>query len=667
MELQADIGRLSPIGHLFCRTRKVEALTQKPERAATWKRVQLSSDERAIYDSVETCCRATWPGVADSWGFQMNLLMAYRMTASCMPAAMEYFAEKLSQTEASIWSDEIEELETDNDDRTKSLWTSSARSSFLELVTFYNRSVQRDSKFEELVQALDTIWKEDERNGRKPRKVVIFSFFRRTLTYLARSLRQRNIKNRMIHGGVSIDDREAAIEEFLESESVPILLTSEVGGEGIDLQRASVLVNYDLPWNPMVVEQRIGRIDRIGQQSPRIVIVNLVIENSVEEYVLQRILDKIQIFKNSIGEMDEIVGEEIEKLTASALRGELSRGEVDAQVEQRASAISTRMHQARELLTKVDGLMAADQALLDEIGSIVGERQIPSEPELLKFINKALALYHSGCQLPSSVLHKVVEVDLRRIASALDGHATDMGDDAYLFIRKVANGVIKLTFSREVAYSHPYVELIHLQHPLTRYALVAVLKESQHLKSAFSLALRTDLLETGKYGFLVATVHIRGHRPHTRLVGIIANLNDDQGWCEPEVVNQILVSLLDGGQDVNAEPLSEMEFQNLYSKLVNGLHEMIKEVEEREAKLDQARSERQFGARLGTLEFLARRAKDRLDALIERGAAEFAIRMGKARLAKTQRDLESFMAIPRATSWDSVEHEEIAVGLLTVF
>ncbi len=71
----------------------------------------------------------------------------------------------------------------------------------------------------------------------------------------------------MIHGGVPMDDRERAIDDFLERTDAPVLLASEVGGEGIDLQAASVLFNYDLPWNPMVVEQRIGRIDRIGRAS----------------------------------------------------------------------------------------------------------------------------------------------------------------------------------------------------------------------------------------------------------------------------------------------------------------------------------------------------------------------------------------------------------------
>jgi SNF2 family DNA or RNA helicase len=188
---------------------------------------------------------------------------------------------------------------------------------------------KHDSKLEELVGAFNAIWDDDERSKTPRRKIVVFSFFRRTLDYLGRMLGARGIMNRKIHGGIPIDEREIAIDDFLERPDISVLLTSEVGGEGIDLQVASVLFNYDLPWNPMVVEQRIGRIDRIGQKAKRLVILNFVVEDSIEERVLQRLLTKIEIFKESIGEPDPIIGEEIERLTGRALQGDLSPEELD--------------------------------------------------------------------------------------------------------------------------------------------------------------------------------------------------------------------------------------------------------------------------------------------------------------------------------------------------
>jgi hypothetical protein len=570
----------------------------------------------------------------------------------------------LNQAEGTIWSDEIEQLDVEESAAPASLWTSVVRNSFLDLVKLYDRSVVEDSKFKELLEALTSVWEEDQRNGKPGRKVVIFSFFRRTLEYLARALRHEGVLNRMIHGGIGIDDREVAIDDFLESNDVSVLLTSEVGGEGIDLQRASVLVNYDLPWNPMVVEQRIGRIDRIGQQAQRLVIVNLVIENSVEEYVLQRLFDKIRIFKDSIGELDEILGEEIERLTTSALRGELSRDEIERVVEQSGNALANRIHSAKQLMGRVDGLLAADQALLDEIGSVVGERQIPAERELLRFINGVLEQKFVGCQLPLSVLEKPVEVNLQQVAGVLQS-SFDLEEDVLTFARKLSMSSVRLTFSREAAYAHPRVELIHINHPLARFALKEAV-QGDLVKSAFSIALSTDLLAQGEYGFVVATVQIGGHRPHTKLVGVVANKDGMQVRIEPEVVNQILVAILDNGRDAEPPTLNDQQKQRLRDCLLTALDQAIFDIENREGKLERARREQQSGTRRATLEFLLQRATDRLNKLTANQAADFAVRMAKARVAKAARVLEAFNQTPAPSSLPALEYEQVAVGILAI-
>ena len=78
----------------------------------------------------------------------------------------------------------------------------------------------------------------------------------------------------------------------------PILLSSEVGSEGLDLQFASAMVNYDLPWNPMVVEQRIGRIHRIGQKAERIVVINLICEGTADERIYDRLYLRLDLFRS---------------------------------------------------------------------------------------------------------------------------------------------------------------------------------------------------------------------------------------------------------------------------------------------------------------------------------------------------------------------------------
>ena len=104
------------------------------------------------------------------------------------------------------------------------------------------------------------IIKENQAKGNG--KVIVFAHFHNTINYLARRLRNNNVGYRIISG--KMNDRLSriqAVDEFRNDPSVTVLLSTEVGGEGLDMQFCDTIVNYDLPWNPMVVEQRIGRID----------------------------------------------------------------------------------------------------------------------------------------------------------------------------------------------------------------------------------------------------------------------------------------------------------------------------------------------------------------------------------------------------------------------
>lgn len=141
--------------------------------------------------------------------------------------------------------------------------------------------------------------------ARVPDKVIIFTQFRSTLEYLARHLRADGERVVVFHGNLTASEKEAAIEEFRERARV--LVSTEAGGEGRNLQFCQTIVNYDLPWNPMKVEQRIGRVHRLGQTRD-IMIYNFASEETVESYVLEILHKKINMFELVIGEMDMILG-----------------------------------------------------------------------------------------------------------------------------------------------------------------------------------------------------------------------------------------------------------------------------------------------------------------------------------------------------------------------
>ncbi|MGB1696801.1 MAG: helicase-related protein [Thermoplasmatota archaeon] len=139
-------------------------------------------------------------------------------------------------------------------------------------------------------------------------KMIIFTQFRETQELLARRLKQEGISNVKYHGQLSSGRRKAALEEF-RGDDCQILLATDSGSEGLNLQFCHILVNYDLPWNPMRVEQRIGRVHRIGQESDQVVILNLAIADTIEDHVLAVLYEKIKLFEVAIGEMDLILSD----------------------------------------------------------------------------------------------------------------------------------------------------------------------------------------------------------------------------------------------------------------------------------------------------------------------------------------------------------------------
>ncbi len=136
-------------------------------------------------------------------------------------------------------------------------------------------------------------------------KAIVFVRFKETLKHLARLLLQRKISCALFHGSLSAAEKEQQISSFRDTSRV--LLSTESGGEGKNLQFCSTLINYDLPWNPMKIEQRIGRIHRIGQTEP-VSIYNLCLKESIESHILSVLEEKINMFQLVIGEIGMIIG-----------------------------------------------------------------------------------------------------------------------------------------------------------------------------------------------------------------------------------------------------------------------------------------------------------------------------------------------------------------------
>ena len=139
----------------------------------------------------------------------------------------------------------------------------------------------------------------------KGEKAIVFTQFRATQDAIVDALRAENVTHSMFHGEMGWREKEESLEQFRLKEQV--LVSTEAGGEGRNLQFARIVINYDLPWNPMRVEQRIGRVHRLGQAHP-VKVVNLVARGTIEAYVLEILERKIRMFELVVGEMEEILG-----------------------------------------------------------------------------------------------------------------------------------------------------------------------------------------------------------------------------------------------------------------------------------------------------------------------------------------------------------------------
>ncbi|MGH3831906.1 MAG: DEAD/DEAH box helicase [Pseudonocardiaceae bacterium] len=160
------------------------------------------------------------------------------------------------------------------------------------------RAIVRPRKTDELLARLRTHVERGE-------KVLVFTAFRHTLDALAAEVEAAGIPAARYHGSLSRRDKDAAISEFRGE--VPVLLSTESAGEGRNLQFCHVMINVDLPWNPMQIEQRLGRLHRVGQEHD-VLLANLVSRGTIEERILRVLESKINLFELVVGELDMILG-----------------------------------------------------------------------------------------------------------------------------------------------------------------------------------------------------------------------------------------------------------------------------------------------------------------------------------------------------------------------
>jgi len=262
------------LAEVMVRNRRNNVGLQFMRRFARTLTLELRADERALYDAVATMVReGLREGKAASHLNRMTLL-TLQMALGSSPAAAASMLENLAE---------------------KSPSSSATHNELKRLHEAAQALAGGGAKADRLLRVLDEF----------PDKMVVFTQFRATQEMLRTLLADAGHEVAVFHGGLNRLEKESAVEHFRES--ARILLCTESGSEGRNLQFAHGLCNFDLPWNPMRIEQRIGRLSRIGQQRD-IEVFNLVAANTIEAAVLHLLEAKLNMFELVIGEVDMILG-----------------------------------------------------------------------------------------------------------------------------------------------------------------------------------------------------------------------------------------------------------------------------------------------------------------------------------------------------------------------
>lgn len=366
VELRHAAERINLLSNFINRTRKRDIIENRVIRQPVTFEVTMAPEEKSLYKLVLKMVRAE----AQRQGQEItsfHLLHPALRMSSCLPSVAEDLRE-------GRWGDpeEIDLIEEDFHFEDGQEMTAAV--SLGDLARFDFES--NDSKYRALKNSLELMDSTATLRGDRGNdvivnakdKIIVFAFFKKTIAYLKRRLEHDGFKVTAVTGDISDKVERDKILQSFAADDHRILLCSEIGAEGVDLQFARVVVNYDLPWNPMRVEQRIGRIDRIGQKSPNIVIINFHVKDTIDGNIFAHLYSKIGVFEQSIGALEGILGEAVSKLTAEFLRDELSTEQMAERAEQTGDAICARAKIESELEDSTGALVAFQDLLSEQIG-----------------------------------------------------------------------------------------------------------------------------------------------------------------------------------------------------------------------------------------------------------------------------------------------------------
>lgn len=583
IEIIRQLESRSLLGLYMTRLRKREILEKTAKREPQVLRVGFSDAEKSVYDQITDLIRKQ--SIGKNFAGLFTLVLRQRQMASSIAATLkdwerkEFLEEFLEELRWELGSSvnanqyiETGEIKTDDSDLQQ----------FLNFSLPTNRKIleeleENDTKFNNLYKFIKGRLEENSRE-----KFVVFSYFRATLRYLEERLGQANISTALIMGGIGIDKQEV-VNEFERKGGPSILLSSEVGSEGIDLQFCRFIVNYDLPWNPMRVEQRIGRLDRLGQKAEKISIINMVLTDTIEDRVLHRLYERIDIFKESIGDLEEILGEVTERLMIDLLNPKLSDDERSNIAQQQEDAIINKRAEQNRLEKEAVNLIGFSDHILRHVNDSRDRQRWLSASELIMFVEDFFTRNYSGTKIESHNKFKFAKrIGMAQSAQVSLSNFIDTANKTATPTRLHMSGSPITCFfdPRETNKFAQGSELIEPTHPLIQWIRREYEKENQQLYELSALRLnQSDApVEPGDYVFVVQKWSLPGIRSEITLKYSAAKINSSPTLLESSLSEQLVVNAARFGKSFpNAANLLDdpEQINSLISKCEDKLNELF--------------------------------------------------------------------------------------------
>jgi superfamily II DNA or RNA helicase len=530
------LSELNTLSSVLTRTRKVDVPNPKAVREPHQIDVLWTDAEIKAYAAVHVWAlrRAAETGCPPGFATQMPL----RQAASCLPAMRDRVLAGdpwlLAGDPTTDDFDDFDDLDVWSDDDEAFLPTG-------DMTPIFEALGATDTKFERFAERLV----EAQRIGTG--QVLVFSFFRRTIAYLETRLRDLGYGTRSMHGGIPVPERQRIMDDF-RARKFDILLTSEVGSEGLDFEFCNVIVNYDLPWNPMKVEQRIGRVDRFGQEHDKIFIFNFHVPGTIETDIFERLYQRIRVFHESIGELEPILRDEVNQLARIVLDPSLTEAQRLKKAQQIAVAMEARRKDLDDISEASNYLTGIDSLLIDGFEQDVRSRGRFVGREELRTLLVEFFADGSGAKFvedPSTgtltlVGDAVLAHRVSKLGRSVAGGTRRVAD---LVPRLQDEEPISVTFDNEEA-SRRSVDLISLGHPVVRAAVKHLDKVPRGLRRFGSVRVPELSGSPDRYLVVVYLARTTGLRPSLELWPMSVNI--DTGEVDDDIGFHLLAAVANG-------------------------------------------------------------------------------------------------------------------------